>query len=596
MKFQEAKNKFRKWFISQGDKYPVDTNRSDCFKEEDHYIYAIASDKLPGDLKRGVHYELVGRSNEPNAEYYVEFHFELYNNQLPKLRKMLEQEFSKPENRRRYLAYTRWSSSYWRTRMPIVMNDQNIDGLNEDIAKLFDVVDPVINSFWGAKAQDSSQISECEVQTELHLPTQCGLKEISTMLADGYNVTNDKVGEVSKNVLVLPPVQRGKVWNAARTVALWDSIMRGFPIGALAVRKNSQNHHVLELLDGQQRSTAISLAYASFPPTDSDRLTDSVLWIDLSDKKCSGEIIYPFYVTTASQPWGYADSTSETRNELLRTWERKVALKRINENWHEDRTNYPKPYPCELWPLKAECPVPFTLLRDYVKKNGNSPDQYDINSFLNQYRKENVPPWCNWVTACTDVDRHNSRFKEICDCVSKLGQYSVNLLDASGVAENDIALYFTRIGKGGVVPSDEELAYSVLKAKLDFGKEFRDSIEKIYGTYGLATPSRIAHLVLRYCKSCSDEGSFYSGSALSVAIELCKSDTDSNFKDRVRNFINTDNSDNENSQNNFLNLIVKIDRCVFDSSKTTGLTKWHRTRYCQEFNLNSAVEQWKYAA
>jgi len=45
--------------------------------------------------------------------------------------------------------------------------------------------------------------------------------------------------------------------NQIETV--WDSILRGFPIGALLMSET--NSGILELLDGQQRCTFISLGF-----------------------------------------------------------------------------------------------------------------------------------------------------------------------------------------------------------------------------------------------------------------------------------------------------------------------------------------------
>ncbi len=41
----------------------------------------------------------------------------------------------------------------------------------------------------------------------------------------------------AKNRLVIPAVQRGKVWNAARIETLWDSIFKNFPIGGIGCDK-----------------------------------------------------------------------------------------------------------------------------------------------------------------------------------------------------------------------------------------------------------------------------------------------------------------------------------------------------------------------
>ena len=74
------------------------------------------------------------------------------------------------------------------------------------------------------------------------------------------NVLNLSLCDVGKGIasdgrkLVLPPVQRGLVWNAVRVEVLWDSILRGLPIGTFSVKAGDGSW---DLMDGQQRSNAI---------------------------------------------------------------------------------------------------------------------------------------------------------------------------------------------------------------------------------------------------------------------------------------------------------------------------------------------------
>ena len=90
------------------------------------------------------------------------------------------------------------------------------------------------------------------------------------------------------NIFQLPPIQRNAVWNVAQIERLWDSILRGFPIGSLLLANREigstarnlidSNQHISDaegyfLLDGQQRTRFILLGFA---PTTSSRL-----WIDL---------------------------------------------------------------------------------------------------------------------------------------------------------------------------------------------------------------------------------------------------------------------------------------------------------------------------
>ena len=50
----------------------------------------------------------------------------------------------------------------------------------------------------------------------------------------------------------LPPLQRSFVWKASQIESLWDSILRGFPIGSFLMSKSEDEK--LFLLDGQQRA------------------------------------------------------------------------------------------------------------------------------------------------------------------------------------------------------------------------------------------------------------------------------------------------------------------------------------------------------
>jgi hypothetical protein len=76
-------------------------------------------------------------------------------------------------------------------------------------------------------------------------------------------------------IAALPAMQRGAVWKPKQIEMLWDSIARGFPIGAFLLSpfdskrgkqraryeqagRGAPNYH---LLDGQQRSTAVALGF-----------------------------------------------------------------------------------------------------------------------------------------------------------------------------------------------------------------------------------------------------------------------------------------------------------------------------------------------
>ena len=81
-------------------------------------------------------------------------------------------------------------------------------------------------------------------------------------------------------VAKIPSLQRGAIWKAGQIELLWDSIFRGFPVGALVVseylmgqksrrgayadpQESDWHSKVRErhLIDGQQRCNAIALGY-----------------------------------------------------------------------------------------------------------------------------------------------------------------------------------------------------------------------------------------------------------------------------------------------------------------------------------------------
>ena len=82
-------------------------------------------------------------------------------------------------------------------------------------------------------------------------------------IAQWENGTNGIVAKV-------PILQRGLVWEQSQVELLWDSILRGIPIGSIVlckinnsikqqVKSNDNQYGTHFILDGQQRCNAISL-------------------------------------------------------------------------------------------------------------------------------------------------------------------------------------------------------------------------------------------------------------------------------------------------------------------------------------------------
>ena len=89
----------------------------------------------------------------------------------------------------------------------------------------------------------------------------------------------------------LPVMQRGFVWKPVQIERVWDSILRGFPVGAFMLSKAIDG--TKWLFDGQQRSTSIALGLYS--PWEDDITTIGnakqlpIIWLDLQSKQNSYE-------------------------------------------------------------------------------------------------------------------------------------------------------------------------------------------------------------------------------------------------------------------------------------------------------------------
>lgn len=108
--------------------------------------------------------------------------------------------------------------------------------------------------------------------------------------------------EMRENKIIgIPAVQRRLVWEPSQIVNLWDSLVKGYPVGIFQCYIDAQNKKAL--IDGQQRFNAICLGFA-----DSEEAT---LWVTQEVVKdaqgnpvaVTGNPI--FMVCTRRHPWGY---------------------------------------------------------------------------------------------------------------------------------------------------------------------------------------------------------------------------------------------------------------------------------------------------
>lgn len=352
-------------------------------------------------------------------------------------------------------------------------------------------------------------------------------------------------------ILDVPTFQRGLVWNSAQVEVLWDSLMRGIPIGSVTLipyatgsqlkRESTATHGIF---DGQQRTNAIRLGIHNPFSVDQEKKDppSSILWLDLlpseENSKSPSRKFY-FYLTTSGQPWGYKinNSGDETRNELLSTSERNCKL---------DERCYRKPCVLDEWPRKAILPVPFSILWGMTGKI----DREHIEEELEKYK---TYPWYahyhQMIKTKLDVKKEAALDQQIAEIAKGLQLahaakvvvvIAPDTFDLSQETppdeaqpidtekDSDIAVFFARLNRGGTTPSPEDMNYSILKS-IAPTLAYIDSIAE----EGMMKAARLATLAMRlYMTEKSVEKQWKGNVTRKDVYSLAK---DANFRSFVKN-------------------------------------------------------------
>ena len=349
-----------------------------------------------------------------------------------------------------------------------------------------------------------------------------------------------------ENFLVIPELQRGLVWNAARIESLWDSILRGIPIGAISIRNG-------EVFDGQQRRHAIQVGL-NFDPSKKDK---EILWIDLVAGDEVENRAYSFRVTTPAHPWGYKVSKDDRTNSYLSYSERRSSIEWMLEHgftWERSGDVAERPYPFEMIPWDSELPVPFAVLDSFVRELGDCGSLGDFIDYVKgRYSEQNWHRYFEKNVSASKVDE--SYWRRLLGDVARLKSYRVLVVDASMVKDADVGLYFKRMNKNGEEPRPAEIQYSLLKSKLGVLKSLDDYAD------GFSSPATLAQLAMVYYKS-----------EKNGKLIMSVSDNDiSNFarEDAFIAFVTSK-----------LPGLIKGADSILKIGKRDGLLPWHRTRIC----------------
>lgn len=300
--------------------------------------------------------------------------------------------------------------------------------------------------------------------------------------------------------ITLPSLQRGFIWKSYQIENLWDSILRGYPIGALLM--NKVDDYNKELLDGQQRSTSISIGYLNPFKIDSNTQLLNIkknipaVWIDLKPVKDSVYgMKFGVRVLTRSHPWGYQlrDNTKP-----LSTSDREKALVFFREKSNDETKSFSELDQAIINPWDAHLPIPLFIL---LKSNLSSFEEWskDIEVFISHHLQAIKTKHSEGYVDYKGIeDNLKVVYKAIVRATKILipeivvHQEALEEKEEHVNEDSDDATLFVRLNSEGTRISGEELIYSLLKSKFPKAKELVEKIDVKY-----IAPSRIVNLFAR---------------------------------------------------------------------------------------------------
>ena len=301
--------------------------------------------------------------------------------------------------------------------------------------------------------------------------------------------------------VVLPMIQRGSVWAPHKILDLWDTLLRGMPIGAMMASEAKLGEDIkdpnqkgtrkassgdINLIDGQQRTLAIR---AGYPQDINNTLRPFCIWVDLADSP-QGEYLFRLWATTKAQPYGYA-RVNIGGNPLSKLERNKLRL--ANKIWE-------KPDASALWknpdfmPWEAKFALPLNdllsnieQLQDFVQnrlisyKNALEAKVIEADGKNDVNFKQISEHFTKILKALPDEARFVKSIPILQAALKNLSDYKFPVIrvrqetfdDLQGHSEDHkpdennidppLAILFKRVGTGGVELSNADYVYSVIK-------------------------------------------------------------------------------------------------------------------------------------
>ncbi len=247
----------------------------------------------------------------------------------------------------------------------------------------------------------------------------------------GNSYTIQEIGEG----LAVPQLQRGLVWRPRQIELLWDSILRGFPIGAFVVAdfadKTSKSD--IQLLDGQQRMNAIKLGFINHSEYSRDiEESRGFLWLDLMPKlKEQSSRKFWIRICTPAHPWGYR---ANDNCSYLSAGEKRQACELYQADCGDNKHDFRN-----AWPFDAHMPVPLSIfvkagLCAYNENEFITSISRDLNAFANLNK-----PWKTEIFEQHDI-MTAIKNDNLIKAFSTLKSYRVNIVEVPHLFDSESPL------------------------------------------------------------------------------------------------------------------------------------------------------------
>lgn len=341
----------------------------------------------------------------------------------------------------------------------------------------------------------------------------------------------------------LPAMQRGFVWKVIQIESLWDSILRGFPIGSFLLSKSEDEK--LFLLDGQQRATSIAVGfYDPWHKLENKKnnfwslKNIPVVWIDLSPNEKSNTQKFVIRVVTQAHPWGYQ---RKDNNSILTISDRRNALNIFREDIENKSVGYIQLSPLKIYPYDADLPVPLSFVLKAISENGENWKDFLIRSCkenlsVNLKTKHFGGDTKNYIERLNET-LYNAKFDDgIFNAIKDLEKIEIpgivikqEILKAEDEQTGEDPTLFVRLNSSGTRIAGEELIYSIYKASFPEAKKL---VENIGASF--VAPSLVISLVSRLALTEINEGNY----PYSINVnDFRKKIKDEKFKSKLRELI-----------------------------------------------------------